>query len=126
MLQRRYWTSITRLNILLLCLYIGANIRIGLKVRSISEAIKRSGIVASVNMIPLFSGARTIFLADRLRVPLHSYYFAHHWIGRLAIIEGILHATLVAVSSGGFRDFTASGTMVRSPFFLAYSFLLIE
>ncbi|CZR64892.1 uncharacterized protein PAC_14792 [Phialocephala subalpina] len=54
--------------------------------------------MSSINMVPLFLGGRTSFIADRLGIPLHVYYLAHHWIGRMAVFEGILHTALAFTS----------------------------
>ena len=58
----------------------------------------RSGMLASINMIPLFAGGRTSSLVDFLGVPLNDHRLAHHWIGRVAVAQGLLHTVLALVS----------------------------
>ncbi|KAJ8062059.1 hypothetical protein OCU04_009838 [Sclerotinia nivalis] len=67
----------------------------GLGVKTTSDVISRAGIMASVNLIPLFLGGRTNALANFIGISIHSYYIAHHWIGRVVIIQSLLHVTFV-------------------------------
>jgi hypothetical protein len=91
-LARRYWSSITLLEALIFSLYLIVNgILMGLGVRSFTALSSRAGALAVINMIPLFLGGRTSFLADSLGIPLHTYYLAHHWIGRVVILQSLLH-----------------------------------
>jgi hypothetical protein len=78
--------------------------------------ILRSGMMASVNMIPLFLGGRTNPLVDGLGVPLHVYYLVHHWVGRMVILQSFIHAIL-AISSQKWRldAPTISGVVVSLP-----------
>ncbi|KFZ03967.1 hypothetical protein V501_09271, partial [Pseudogymnoascus sp. VKM F-4519 (FW-2642)] len=34
-------------------------------------------------------------MVDMLGVSVHSYYLAHHWIGRVVVVQGLIHAGLV-------------------------------
>lgn len=113
-LQRRYWSSITRLEALLLVVYIVLNgVALGVGIQDGGRLIylrRRSAIMASINMIPLFMGGRTSCLAETLGVPRHAYYLAHHWVGRVVIAQGLLHSILVITSAG----FHVSGIVVIS------------
>ncbi|CAJ2505628.1 Uu.00g130220.m01.CDS01 [Anthostomella pinea] len=77
-------------------------------------------------MAPLFLGGRTNPLADFLRVPLSTYYLCHHWVGRIAILEGLIHAAFSLRRSRS-DHVTISGyiavggllmLLVTSPFFM--------
>lgn len=57
-----------------------------------SDLLKRSGLMSTVNMVPLFLGGRTSVLADRLGIPLHTYYLGHYWVGGMVIAQALLHA----------------------------------
>ena len=59
------------------------------------DLISRTGVMASINMVPLFLGGRTNIMVDILGVSVHSYYLAHHWIGRVVVVQGLIHAGLV-------------------------------
>lgn len=94
--QRRYWTGVTRLQGFLVGAYLGINgFCMGLGVKTTSDVISRAGIMASVNLIPLFLGGRTNALANFIGISIHSYYIAHHWIGRVVIIQSLLHVAFV-------------------------------
>ncbi|KAI8626617.1 hypothetical protein F5Y19DRAFT_488216 [Xylariaceae sp. FL1651] len=51
-------------------------------------------MLAVVNATPLFLGGRTNPFADFIGIPLSTYYIFHHFIGRVVIIEGSIHAVL--------------------------------
>lgn len=92
-LKRRYWSSVTFLEALLFSLYLVANgVLMVVDIHwSFTAFTTRAGALAAINMIPLFLGGRTNFLADSLGIPLHTYYLAHHWIGRVAIVQSLVH-----------------------------------
>jgi len=96
--QRRYWTSITWIQALLMFIYvIGNGVCMGLEVQDLSQLMIRSGSIASVNIIFLFLGGRRNFVAGRIGLPLHVYYLAHHLVGRMVVLQGILHAVLAII-----------------------------
>ena len=66
----------------------------GLGIQSTTDLISRTGVMASINMVPLFLGGRTSIVVDLLGVSMHSYYLAHHWIGRVVAVQGLIHAIL--------------------------------
>jgi hypothetical protein len=109
-IHRRYWMSITLLEFLALCLYFGGNataLYLGK-----SNLASTAGMLAIINATPLFFAGRTNFLADLLGIPLSTYFVFHHFIGRVAVAEGLLHAGLVLPLSQ--RDqVTTSGYIVR-------------
>jgi hypothetical protein len=96
LIRRRYWTSVTRLQAATIgSYYIINGFCMGLGIKNTTDLIARSGTMASINLIPLFLGGRTSMLANFLGISLHTYYLAHHWIGRLVIIQSLLHVALV-------------------------------
>ena len=67
--NRQYWSSVTNLQVLLLSIYLAANgLCMGLGVKTALDLTVRSGTMTSINMVPLFFGGRTSFIADRLGV----------------------------------------------------------
>jgi hypothetical protein len=96
LIHRRYWASVTRLQGAMIGSYFIINgLCMGLGIKNKADLMARSGMMASINLIPLFLGGRTSMLANFLGISLHTYYLAHHWIGRLVIIQSILHIVLV-------------------------------
>ena len=118
LLHRRYWTSITRLQGAVIgSYYIINGFCMGLGIRSRADLIARSGMMASINLIPLFLGGRTSMLANFLGISLHTYYLAHHWIGRLVVIQSLLHVALVIAAGKPwtFDSSQVSGISVSLP-----------
>jgi hypothetical protein len=114
-IQRRYWTSITGIQAVVLLTYMALNgICMGVGVQNTKDLMLRSGMMASVNMMPLFLGSRTSFLINGIGIPLHTYYLMHHWIGRIAILQGLLHAILAIFSGNAISNYTVSGIIVSS------------
>ncbi|KAF7943008.1 hypothetical protein EAE96_010954 [Botrytis aclada] len=108
LVQRRYWTGVTRLQGLLVGGYLAINgFCMGLGVKTMSDVISRAGIMASVNIVPLFLGGRTNTLANFIGISIHSYYIAHHWIGRVVIVQSLLHVGF-AIAAGQPWTFNSS------------------
>ncbi|KAF2718305.1 putative FRE ferric reductase-like transmembrane component [Polychaeton citri CBS 116435] len=58
----------------------------------VEQAIKRFGILSTMNMIPLFLLAgRNNPLIFLLGVSFDTYNLIHRWIGRIAVLEGLVH-----------------------------------
>jgi hypothetical protein len=109
LIHRRKWTSITYIQAALLGAYVIANrVCMGLGVHGTSNLMLRSGMMASVNLIPLFLSGWTNFLANSFGIPLHTYYLAHHWVGRMAVTQGLLHAGLAIPS----QNWTFDASMI--------------
>jgi hypothetical protein len=90
------WSRITRFQTFLLGSYFVINgFVMGIGIHGTSDLISRSGLMASVNLIPLFLGGRTSMFSRVLGLSLHSYYLWHHWIGRVVVIQGLLHVSLI-------------------------------
>lgn len=99
LVQRRYFASVTRFQGAVVGSYFIINgVCMGIGIKSTSDLLLRSGTMASINMMPLFLGGRTSVLANFLGISLHTYYLAHHWIGRLVVIQSLLHVSLVIAS----------------------------
>jgi len=98
--QRGSSASVTRFQAAIVGSYMIINgFCMGLGIRTSSELMVRCGVMASINIIPLFLGGRTNYFSNLLGISLHTYYLAHHWIGRIVIFQSLLHVALV-VSSG--------------------------
>ncbi|TLD14366.1 uncharacterized protein PgNI_02695 [Pyricularia grisea] len=54
--------------------------------------VKRTGMVAVINIVPLFLGTQISVVASNFNVKLGSNARLHRWLGTAAIMEGILHA----------------------------------
>jgi hypothetical protein len=89
----------TGFDLLILVAFLGGNIlSMKLNVRTKADFISRSAMVCTINLIPLALGARMNIIASRCGIKLSTYSRAHRWLGRVAIIEGLIHVA-VAMSS---------------------------
>ncbi|KAI3326510.1 hypothetical protein HD806DRAFT_520363 [Xylariaceae sp. AK1471] len=88
--------SITRLELLVFIIYLASNtVLLTLWNRGVEDVQRRTALLAIINTTLLFLGGRTNPLANFLRVPLSTYYLSHHWVGRVAILEGLIHSAFM-------------------------------
>ena len=115
LVPRRYWMSVTRLECVALALYFGANSAI-LILRKANLG-PTAAMLAVINAVMLFLGGRTSPLADFIGIPLSTYYVFHHLIGRVVVIEGVIHAGLAFRRSRPDQTTTSGYIVSRSPLF---------
>lgn len=123
LIQRRYWMSITWFECAVLLIVLGGNLFALFYEFPETPASfgRRAAVVAAINMVPLFLGGRTNLVADSLRIPLSTYYIFHHWIGRIAILQCMVHSALVLNRLGSIektalaRNVIMTGSLVRPP-----------
>ena len=109
--------GLTWLRLSLLLLYIAANVVI-LRVPTGDDQPtleRKSAQAASMNLAILFLAGRTNPLADLLQIPLHTFYFAHRWIGIVTVAEALLHAVLVLSHRRDLDALGQSGLLVCVP-----------
>ena len=53
--------------------------------------------MSTINLIPLSLGGQINLIASRYRIRLGAYARIHRWLGKVAIVEGLVH-TVAAVS----------------------------
>lgn len=94
----KYWDSVTRLEGGFLLLFISLNMVIvfspftPLDWRQVE---RRAAFAAGINVIPVCLGARMGPVVEAFNIHRSTYRFLHHWIGRMAILDGIIHAVIV-------------------------------
>jgi hypothetical protein len=90
--------NVNALSLLNICLLIAANITAcALGITSRAELARRCGSLFLVNMIPLFLGGRRSILADRaLHLQSSEQSLLHRWMGRVCVIQGLLHGIVSA------------------------------
>ncbi|KAI2639309.1 ferric reductase like transmembrane component [Xylaria nigripes] len=75
----------------------------------IAEVRGRSGTLAAVNMVPLvILAGRNNPLIPLLRVSFDTYNLLHRWMGRMVVIEALIHTiawAVVQVAAGGWESF---------------------
>ena len=101
--------SVTRLECVVLAFYFGANCAILILGRV--NIGTTAAMLAIINAILLFLGGPTSPVADFIGIPLSTYYIFHHFIGRVVVIEGVIHAALAFRRSRA-DQITTSGYIV--------------
>jgi hypothetical protein len=90
----------TRLQLLFLVSYFGTNVSFCItsihwdqpSVTVLRELRNRSGILAVVNMVPLFVlAARNSPLIKTLGISFDTFNLLHRWLGRIIVLEVLLH-----------------------------------
>lgn len=108
-LSRGRWSAftVTLLDVAVLVAFLGGN-------ALLAAVTLRRGLahVAIVNLVPLFLGGRTNFLLDFLGIPLHVHQLAHHWLGRVAVLQATLHGIVNLPHLSGPSKTVAIGTIV--------------
>ena len=86
-------SDLTVLSMTLVIVIITGNVvaaLVGLQERETSSL--RLARLSSINMVFLYMGGRTNIVVDKLFRLSHSeYWLLHRWLGRIAVIEGVVH-----------------------------------
>ncbi|KAF2680662.1 hypothetical protein K458DRAFT_445146 [Lentithecium fluviatile CBS 122367] len=100
--RRRTGSSdMTVYGLLSIVLLIASNITAcSLWIADRADLAKRCGTLFMINVVPLYLGGRTNFFVDRvLQLPLDQYSFLHRWMGRICVIQGLVHGIMNAATS---------------------------
>jgi hypothetical protein len=66
-----------------------------LQVPSVADFADRLASLFLVNLVLVFAGGKSNLLADKvLQLQRSDYSLFHRWVGRICILEGVLHAIL--------------------------------
>ena len=89
-------TDITIMAGSIIILFIIANVvGCALLVQSQSELSARLARMCITNLVVLFLGGRSNLIVDKIfRLSNTEYHLLHRWVGRVAVVEGLTHATL--------------------------------
>ncbi|KAM7190660.1 hypothetical protein V8F33_009324 [Rhypophila sp. PSN 637] len=116
----RLFRGMTHIELLLVSAYIAGNgVVVPLQASKGATITSSAALAASINLVPLLLGGRTSRIADVFGVSRSVYYVAHHWIGRTAIVQGLIHAaiSLNTVARGqAFGPIALSGSIVSQSF----------
>ncbi|KAL2823410.1 ferric reductase like transmembrane component-domain-containing protein [Aspergillus cavernicola] len=133
----------SRFQTILVVLYIASQIAYcalldyneNVKAALIAELRGRSGTLAVLNMVPLFILAgRNNPLIPLLRISFDTYNLLHRWLGRIVVIESIVHTVAWAINAVDETSFSDMLLRLRTtPFFawglvgtVAMTFLLLH
>jgi Ferric reductase like transmembrane component/Ferric reductase NAD binding domain/FAD-binding domain len=119
----------SRFHALLLFLLLGSNIAYccilnyseSNKAALIAEVRGRTGILATVNMIPLilFAGRNNPAIS-LLKVSFDTYNLLHRWIGRIVVVEAIAHTIAWGANSVQAKGMQGTWNAVGGDSFLQY------
>lgn len=97
----RLWPRVTisEYEVIFVLSYVAANtVCMCLRLKNHAEVAARSGILATINLVPLLVGTHLGDMADFLGVTLHMSKILHRWIGWVTLLEGAIHVLLVALN----------------------------
>ncbi|KAJ5910744.1 uncharacterized protein N7473_000047 [Penicillium subrubescens] len=99
------------------CLYL--DYAVNKKAALIAELRGRSGTLAILNMVPLFLlAARNNPLISILHVSFDTYNLLHRWLGRIIVVESVVHTAAWAVNAVDEQDIGDMLSRLRdTPFF---------
>jgi len=84
--------KVIRLDLFLLSLIVLANtLALVIGVNDVASFTKRSGLISVINLTPLYLGGQMNLLASGCGISLGVYAKTHRWLGRVALIEGLVH-----------------------------------
>ncbi|KND89890.1 Ferric/cupric reductase transmembrane component 2 [Tolypocladium ophioglossoides CBS 100239] len=116
----------SRLHSILLFLYLGSNVAymfalnwaVENKYAFCAELRGRSGTLALVNMVPLIIMAgRNNPLISLLKISFDTYNLLHRWMGRIVVVEVIIHTVAWAIPAVADQGWAKAFTPVlKSPF----------
>ena len=87
-------TSLTRFHGIIITIYVVINIVCAaIGVSNLTQISTRLGTLALINVMPLMLG-RTNAFVDILRLNLSTYGIIHRWVGRVALIQGLVHISI--------------------------------
>jgi Ferric reductase like transmembrane component len=123
----------TRLQLLFLIAYFGTNITFCVTsidwdqdFATVSEEIRnRSGILAVVNLVPLFiMSARNNPLITWLNMPYDTFNLLHRWFGRIVVLETIVHTIAWAAATIHKSGWSSVMASVRTSQMLTFGFIV--
>ena len=82
----------------ILCMVAGNVAGAVIAVKTQADFSIRLARLCITNIVVLFFGGRTNLFADRvLKLSHNNYYLVHRWIGRICVLEGVIHGMLSAL-----------------------------
>jgi hypothetical protein len=86
----------------------------GIRVKSTTEAARRSGSLSVINLLSLFTGSRLSLVAGLLGISLPSQLLVQRCISVHATVQGILHSAVAIFGplQGPWDDFRTFGAVV--------------
>ncbi|KAH6646813.1 hypothetical protein BKA67DRAFT_580640 [Truncatella angustata] len=104
------WVRLTFLQICIIIPYLMANgIALGFKTRDLVTLETRSSTIALFNLVLLSFSGHAHQIAEMAGLSLAMYRFLHRWVGRVMIVEALLHMVLIIIHRQVVDDLFKSG-----------------
>jgi hypothetical protein len=88
----------TRLDVVVIVAFLVGNVLCTtIRVKDVPGLTRRSGLMSTIILMPLSLGGHMNLIANHCGIRLGSYARMHRWLGRVAIVQGLVH-TAAAVS----------------------------
>lgn len=95
----KYIRGSTRFDALLIIAFLTGNVLcLTLSMNGRTELLQRMGLLSTVNLVPLALGSHMNSVVSYCGLGSEAYNAIHRWIGRVAVIEGLIHVILAVVS----------------------------
>jgi hypothetical protein len=83
---------------LIVAFVVGNVICLALEVKDVASLVKRSGVICTINLVPLALGEHMNMFASWCGLSLGAYARIHEWLGIVAIVEALVHTAAGAAS----------------------------
>lgn len=92
----KYIRGTTRYHALLVVALLVGNVVCLMNDRT--KVLQRTGLLSVVNLVPLALGSHMNSIVSSCGLGYEAYNVIHRWMGRVAVIEGVIHVILAMVS----------------------------
>ena len=83
---------------LIVAFVVGNVICFTLEVKDVATLVKRSGVICTINLVPLALGEHMNMVASWCGLSLGAYARIHEWLGIVVIVKGLVHTAAGAAS----------------------------
>jgi hypothetical protein len=114
----KYVRRTTRYHALLIIALLGGNaVCLIIGTHSRMEISRRAGLLAIVNLVPLALGSHMNSIVNCCGLGYDAYSAIHRWIGRVAVIDCVIHVILAVISeTPSLHSSTQVAALVVRPF----------
>ncbi|KAF8466956.1 ferric reductase like transmembrane component-domain-containing protein [Kalaharituber pfeilii] len=90
------------------------------------EIRSRTGVMAVINMVPLFILAgRNNPLIGLLKISFDSYNLIHRWLGRIVVLESLAHVVAYTINKVDITGWASVGVTIKTSYSLQMGFISI-
>ena len=105
--------NVTLIEQLLLLGFIIANVlSCVIGVKDTNTLMKRVGLAAILNLIPLVIGSHVNFIIDLYDLRVGSFERLHRWLGRIFVLQTLIHSAIALAKRKYSTDLTSKGSFI--------------